>query len=55
MAERTRQGLEETLEFCARSGVRPMVQTFPLERVAEAYDHMITGRVRFRSVLTMPA
>lgn len=46
---------EETLEFCARFGVRPMVETFPLERVAEAYDRMITGRVRFRSVLTMPA
>ena len=46
---------EETLEFCARFGVRPMVETFPLERVAEAYDAMITGRVRFRSVLTMPA
>ena len=46
---------EETLEFCARSGVRPMVKTFPLERVAEAYDLMLTGRVRFRSVLTMPA
>ncbi len=45
---------EETLEFCARSGIRPMVETFPLERVAEAYDRMITGRVRFRSVLTMP-
>ena len=46
---------EETLEFCARFGVRPMVETFPLERVAEAYDRMITGRARFRSVLTMPA
>ena len=46
---------EETLEFCARFGVRPMVETFPLERVAEAYDRMITGRVRFRSVLTMPS
>src|SRR5262249_44758225 len=45
---------EETLEFSARFGVRPMVETFPLERVAEAYDRMITGRARFRSVLTMP-
>jgi D-arabinose 1-dehydrogenase-like Zn-dependent alcohol dehydrogenase len=32
-----------------------MVETFPLECVAEAYDRMITGRVRFRAVLTMPA
>ena len=46
---------EDTLQFCARFGVRPMIETFPLERAAEAYDHMMTGRVRFRSVLTMPA
>jgi len=46
---------EDTLQFCARFGVRPMVETFPLERAAEAYDRMMTGRVRFRSVLTMPA
>jgi D-arabinose 1-dehydrogenase-like Zn-dependent alcohol dehydrogenase len=32
-----------------------MIETFPLERAAEAYDRMMTGRVRFRSVLTMPA
>jgi D-arabinose 1-dehydrogenase-like Zn-dependent alcohol dehydrogenase len=46
---------EETLQFCARFGVRPMVETFPLERAAEAFDRMMTGRVRFRSVITMPA
>ena len=46
---------EDTLQFCARFGVRPMIETFPLERAAEAYDHMMTGRVRFRSVLTMQA
>jgi D-arabinose 1-dehydrogenase-like Zn-dependent alcohol dehydrogenase len=46
---------EDTLRFCARSGVRPMVETFPLERAAEAFDRMMTGRVRFRSVITMPA
>src|SRR5262249_60957878 len=45
---------EETLEFCALTGGRPRVATFPLERVTEAYDRMMTGRVRFRSVLTMP-
>ena len=46
---------EDTLQFCARFGVRPMVETFPLERAAEAFDRMVTGRVRFRSVITMPA
>ena len=46
---------EDTLQFCARFGVRPMIETFPLERASEAYDRMMTGRVRFRSVLTMPA
>ena len=46
---------EDTLQFCTRSGVRPMVETFPLERAAEAFDRMMSGQVRFRSVLTMPA
>jgi D-arabinose 1-dehydrogenase-like Zn-dependent alcohol dehydrogenase len=32
-----------------------MVETFPLERAAEAFDRMMNGRVRCRSVLTMPA
>jgi len=46
---------EDTLQFCARFGVRPMIETFPLERVTEAFDRMMSGQVRFRSVLTMPA
>jgi D-arabinose 1-dehydrogenase-like Zn-dependent alcohol dehydrogenase len=29
-----------------------MTEVFPLERAAEAYDHMISGRARFRAVLT---
>jgi D-arabinose 1-dehydrogenase-like Zn-dependent alcohol dehydrogenase len=44
---------EDTLQFCARFGVRPMIETFPLERASEAFDRMMTGRVRFRAVLTM--
>src|SRR5205823_6951131 len=43
---------EDTLSFGVRSGVRPMIEVFALERVAEAYDHMISGKVRFRAVLT---
>ena len=42
---------EDTLRFAAANGVRAMIETFPLERAADAYEHMITGKVRFRSVL----
>jgi D-arabinose 1-dehydrogenase-like Zn-dependent alcohol dehydrogenase len=42
---------EDTLKFAAANGVRPMIEVFPLERAADAYDHMISGKVRFRSVL----
>ena len=44
---------EETLNFSALSGALPMIETFPLERVSEAYERMITNKVRFRVVLTM--
>jgi D-arabinose 1-dehydrogenase-like Zn-dependent alcohol dehydrogenase len=44
---------EDTLNFSALSGVRPMIERFPLEKVAEAFDHMMSGNVRFRAVLTM--
>lgn len=42
---------EDTLSFSVLTGVRSMNEVFPLERVAEAYGHMITGRARFRVVL----
>jgi D-arabinose 1-dehydrogenase-like Zn-dependent alcohol dehydrogenase/tetratricopeptide (TPR) repeat protein len=44
---------EETLSFCALTGVRPMVETFPLEQAQTAYDRMLSGKARFRVVLTM--
>ncbi len=44
---------EDTLAFSARAGVRPMNETYPLERVAEAYDRMMSGKARFRVVLTV--
>jgi len=44
---------QDTLAFSAQSGVRPMTETYPFERVAEAYDRMISGKARFRVVLTM--
>jgi len=46
---------QETLRFSALSGVRPMTETLPLERVAEAYERMISGKARFRVVLAIGA
>src|SRR5207253_5503133 len=43
---------EDTLSFSARTGVRSMNETFPLERVGDAYDRMMSGKARFRVVLT---
>jgi D-arabinose 1-dehydrogenase-like Zn-dependent alcohol dehydrogenase len=43
---------EDTMRFAARSGVRPMTETFPLERAEEAYQRMMSNRARFRVVLT---
>jgi len=42
---------EDTLRFAVANGVRAMIEVFPLERAAEAYEHMMSGKVRFRSVL----
>jgi D-arabinose 1-dehydrogenase-like Zn-dependent alcohol dehydrogenase len=43
---------QDTLDFSALSGVRPTIETMPLERAAEAYDKMMRGEARFRMVLT---
>jgi D-arabinose 1-dehydrogenase-like Zn-dependent alcohol dehydrogenase len=44
---------QDTLAFSARTGVKSMNETFPLERVAEAYDRMMSGNARFRAVLSI--
>jgi D-arabinose 1-dehydrogenase-like Zn-dependent alcohol dehydrogenase len=44
---------QDTLEFSALSGVKPMIEEFPLERAPEAYDRMMSGAARFRVVLKM--
>ena len=44
---------EDTLKFCVLTGVRPMIETYPLERAAEAYARMLSGKAEFRVVLTM--
>ena len=43
---------QDTLNFSLLTGVRAMSEVFPLERAAEAYEHMMTGKARFRAVLT---
>jgi D-arabinose 1-dehydrogenase-like Zn-dependent alcohol dehydrogenase len=44
---------QDTLSFSLLTGVRAMSEVFPLERAAEAYEHMMSGKARFRAVLTM--
>jgi D-arabinose 1-dehydrogenase-like Zn-dependent alcohol dehydrogenase len=43
---------QDTLQFSALTGVRSMNEVFPLERAADAYDRMMSGKARFRVVLT---
>jgi D-arabinose 1-dehydrogenase-like Zn-dependent alcohol dehydrogenase len=43
---------QDTLSFSVLTGVRAMTEVFPLQRAAEAYDLMMSGRARFRAVLT---
>jgi len=49
----TAKDSEDTLQFSLLSGVRPMIERYPLEKAAEAFDQMMSGRARFRVVLTM--
>jgi D-arabinose 1-dehydrogenase-like Zn-dependent alcohol dehydrogenase len=44
---------EDTLRFAEMTGVRPMTEKFPLEKAAEAYARMMSGKAEFRVVLTM--
>ncbi|HVC48310.1 MAG TPA: alcohol dehydrogenase [Terracidiphilus sp.] len=43
---------EDTLNFSALAGVRPMNEVYPLEKAEEAYERMMSGKARFRVVLT---
>ncbi len=54
-ASGTARDSEDTLDFSVLSGVRPMIETLPLERAAEAYEKMMSGDARFRMVLTTGA
>jgi D-arabinose 1-dehydrogenase-like Zn-dependent alcohol dehydrogenase len=44
---------EDTLNFAELTGVRPMIETYPLEKADEAYARMMSGKAEFRVVLTM--
>ena len=43
---------EDTLAFSVLENIRPMIETFPLEKAADAYARMMEGKARFRVVLT---
>ena len=49
----TAKDSEDTLRFSILTGVRPMIERYPLEKAAEAYEQMISGKARFRVVLSM--
>ncbi|MCF3129216.1 alcohol dehydrogenase catalytic domain-containing protein [Streptomyces olivochromogenes] len=42
---------EDNLVFSAANGIRPRIETFPLSEAPKAYEHMLSGRARFRVVL----
>jgi D-arabinose 1-dehydrogenase-like Zn-dependent alcohol dehydrogenase len=44
---------QDTMEFSKLTGVRPMVEKYPLEKVKEAFERMLSGQAQFRVVLTM--
>ena len=44
---------QETMEFSKLAGVRPMIEKYPLEKVKDAFDRMLSGKAEFRVVLTM--
>jgi len=44
---------QDTLAFSALTGVKAMIETYPLEQVAQAYERMMSGKARFRVVLQM--
>ena len=49
----TAKDSEDTLRFSAMTGVRPMIERYPLTQAREAYQQMMSGKARFRVVLTM--
>jgi D-arabinose 1-dehydrogenase-like Zn-dependent alcohol dehydrogenase len=52
-ASGTAMDSEDTLRFSSMSGVRAMIERYPLNKVNEGYNQMMSGKARFRVVLTM--
>src|SRR5205814_1941148 len=52
-ASGTAKDSEDTLQFSSLNGVRPMIEHYPLGKAAEAFQQMMSGKARFRVVLTM--
>ncbi len=52
-ASGTAKDSEDRLQFSVLTGVRPMIEHYPLEESAEACKQMLSGKVKFRAVLTM--
>jgi D-arabinose 1-dehydrogenase-like Zn-dependent alcohol dehydrogenase len=48
----TSQDSEDTLRFAALSGVRPLIETFPMSEALNGFERMLSGQARFRVVLT---
>jgi D-arabinose 1-dehydrogenase-like Zn-dependent alcohol dehydrogenase len=46
---------EDTLNFSALAGIKPMTEVYPLEKAAEAFERMMSGKARFRAVVTTGA
>ncbi len=46
---------EDTLNFSVLSGIKPMIETYPLEKAEEAFNRMMSGKARFRVVITTGA
>ena len=46
---------EDTLNFSVLTGVRPMIEKYPLARAAEGFERMISGKAKYRVVLTASA
>ncbi len=44
---------EDAMRFCAQTGIRPMIEVFPLEEAPQAYQHMMSNKARFRCVIKM--
>jgi D-arabinose 1-dehydrogenase-like Zn-dependent alcohol dehydrogenase len=52
-ASGTAKDSEDTLRFAALTGVRPLIEEYPLEKAADGFDRMMSGKARFRVVLTV--